>query len=67
MYSSTQSTQADNQVQRYYNVNPTFQVVTILVAMVPKILELAAWLVKKSPLTKKSWLPNGDLEGWNQV
>ena len=58
MYSSTQSTQADNQVHRYYN--PTFQVVTILVAMVPKILELATWLVKKSPLTKKSWLPNGN-------
>ena len=62
MYSSTQSTQADNQVQRYmyYSVNPTLPVVSILVTMAPKLLELATWLVKKVSLNQKSGLPNGD-------
>ena len=62
MNSSTQSTQADNQVQRYmyYSVNPTLQVVSILVTMAPKLLELATWLVKKVSLNQKSRLPNGD-------
>ena len=38
----------------------TLQVATILVAMAPKILELATCLVKKVSLNQKSWLPNGD-------
>ena len=51
MYSSTQSTQS---------VNPTLQVVSILVTMAPELLELATWLVKKVSLNQKSGLPNGD-------
>ena len=38
----------------------TLQVVTILVAMAPKILELVTWFVIKVSLNQKSWLPNGD-------
>ena len=39
---------------------PTLQVVSILVTMAPKLLELATWLVKKVSLNQKSRLPNGD-------
>ena len=47
----------------------TLQVATILVAMVPKILELAPWFVKVSLNQKKlvaKWRPrkNFNLEGW---
>ena len=42
------------------HVCTTLQVVTILVAMVPKILELVSWFVKKVSVNQKSWLPNGD-------
>ena len=40
----------------------TLQVANILVAMAPKILQLATWFVKKVCLNQKSWLPNGDRE-----
>ena len=46
----------------------TLQVATILVAMAPKILELATWQVKKSPKPKElvaKWRPskNFNLDG----
>lgn len=37
----------------------TLQVVTFLVTMVSKILELATGFVKKDSLSQRSWWPNG--------
>ena len=44
----------------------TLQDVTILVAVVPKILKLVTWFVKNVSLNQKIWLTskNFNLEGW---
>ena len=49
MLNCTQPQELTNVEKNFCDNYSTLQVATILVAMAPKILELATWFVKKSP------------------
>ena len=47
-------------MKKHCLLKATLRVATTLVAMAPKILELATWFVKKISLNQRHWLPNGN-------